>query len=377
MPPPEEMDRPTTAGETPGPSRRPRALAAAARAIVKIAILGAALALAWKMASRIGWPALADRVGEADRALLVAALIALALRFVAWERRWSLALDPLGAAGGAGRRLTVLLASVFANHVTPSLRVIGGILRARYMVRPAVLGGPRFARLYGSVVFDQFVHHATSWAVTWMAVVAVAFALGRRGLGAGALALGAALALAAGLSGKRLRQSRLLRRAAERAGRRVERLRPILDRGRPIVSTTAELAARPGLVRNATLYSLAYVLLNLAGQWLLFRAIGVDVDPLTVGAVVGLGALAGFATGTPGGVGSTEAAMIAGFAALGVDQIEAVAGTLLYRGLHYGVVAVLGLPSLVYHELRQGSGKPGAATASPVTDRDPRAPEPL
>ncbi len=361
------------AGETPAPSRSRRAV----RAAVKLAVLAAALALTWRMASGIGWPALGERLGEADPALLVAAAVVLALRFVAWERRWSLGLDALGVAAGAGRRLTVLLASVFANHVTPSLRVVGGILRARYLSSPRGATGPGFARLYGSVVFDQLVHHAASWAVTWATLVVVAFALGRPGLGAGALALALSLALAAAVFGGRLRRSRLLRRAAERVGRRVERLRPLLARGEPIVSTAAELATRPGLVGRAAFWGLAYPILNLAGQWLLFRALGMEVDPVTVGAVVGLGALAGFATGTPGGVGSTEAAMIAAYAALGVDPVEAVAGTLLFRGLHYLVVVALGLPSLAFHELTAGGRGVGAAAPAPVSDPDRSAPEPL
>jgi uncharacterized membrane protein YbhN (UPF0104 family) len=42
--------------------------------------------------------------------------------------------------------------------------------------------------------------------------------------------------------------------------------------------------------------------------------------------------------------------MIACFVALGVGRVDAVAATLLYRGLHYGLIMILGLPALLYFE---------------------------
>jgi hypothetical protein len=44
--------------------------------------------------------------------------------------------------------------------------------------------------------------------------------------------------------------------------------------------------------------------------------------------------------------------MVASFAALGVDRVDAAAGTLLFRGLHYATVLGLGLPALVLLEFR-------------------------
>jgi uncharacterized membrane protein YbhN (UPF0104 family) len=79
---------------------------------------------------------------------------------------------------------------------------------------------------------------------------------------------------------------------------------------------------------------------------------------LTVAITVALGAAAGQLTGTPGGAATTEAAMIACFVALGVDRVEAVAATLLYRGLHYGLIMILGVPALLYFELATSRLKP-------------------
>src|SRR6185436_7293406 len=100
--------------------------------------------------------------------------------------------------------------------------------------------------------------------------------------------------------------------------------------------------------------------------WLIFRSIGEPVALLPVVAVVALGGAAGTMTGTPGGVGTTEAAMVAGFVALGMDRVDAGAGTLLFRGLHYAVVLAVGLPALAVLELRASRAEARAAAAMPA-----------
>jgi uncharacterized membrane protein YbhN (UPF0104 family) len=46
--------------------------------------------------------------------------------------------------------------------------------------------------------------------------------------------------------------------------------------------------------------------------------------------------------------------MMASFKLLGVDEVLAAAGTLLYRGIHYATVLALGLPALAWLEWRAG-----------------------
>jgi uncharacterized membrane protein YbhN (UPF0104 family) len=60
-------------------------------------------------------------------------------------------------------------------------------------------------------------------------------------------------------------------------------------------------------------------------------------------------------TGTPGGLGTTEAAMVASFTAMGMDRVDAAAGTLLYRALHYVSILGLGVPALLALELKPRS----------------------
>jgi hypothetical protein len=46
--------------------------------------------------------------------------------------------------------------------------------------------------------------------------------------------------------------------------------------------------------------------------------------------------------------------MIASFAALGVDRLDATAASLLYRALHFAVTLGLGAPCLLWLEARYG-----------------------
>ena len=44
--------------------------------------------------------------------------------------------------------------------------------------------------------------------------------------------------------------------------------------------------------------------------------------------------------------------MVGTYVLLGVNQIDAAAATILFRGLHYALVITMGLPSLIYFELQ-------------------------
>ena len=99
--------------------------------------------------------------------------------------------------------------------------------------------------------------------------------------------------------------------------------------------------------------------MNIAAQWVMFRALGAPVSPFVVVAVVALGTAVGNLTGTPGGLGTTEVAMMASFKLMGVDAVAAAAGILLYRGLHYASILVVGLPALTLLELKPKRGEIG------------------
>jgi hypothetical protein len=59
--------------------------------------------------------------------------------------------------------------------------------------------------------------------------------------------------------------------------------------------------------------------------------------------------------------------MVASFEAMGVDPVEAAAGTLIFRGLHYAIVLLLGIPALAVLEARLGGGL-GGGVRVPVNE---------
>ncbi len=306
------------------------------------------LALIVRFAAGVDWRLLGSRMRTADAPLVALTSALLFGRLVSWHLRWAQALNAAGDPTSTVRRLAILFASVMTNHVVPSMRLAGGLLRARYIAR----GDLGFGEAYATVLFDTTMHHATSGIFTWLTVVGASWALGYR--------LPATLIGLAGLGilyyvYRRLQREdpmdgvikRYLRGLSEPGGR----LAPLLHRGRGLTEMARRLVACRALLWRVPLLSVVWMTSSVLAQWTLFVALGVEVGFWTAAVSIGLGVIATVLTQTPGGIGSTEAAMVAAYAAFGVDQVDALAGTLLYRGIHYALVLGLGLPSLLICEL--------------------------
>ncbi|HEX5757855.1 MAG TPA: lysylphosphatidylglycerol synthase transmembrane domain-containing protein [Thermoanaerobaculia bacterium] len=332
--------------------------------LLKLVLVGLAVALAVRLLAGVRWAEVAARLDSASWPILALAAFCLLARFAVWDVRWYLAMRRVERAPSLVTGFFSLLSSAAVNMVTPTVRLAGGLLRARYTAR----GGPgSFGRAYGVVLFDQLAHNAVMTALSWAAVIVVAFALGRWRLGWAALAAFVATGVAlfvwsrrsgGGEGGGRL--AALLARRAAAASGRVGRL---LSHSHEAVEVFARLFADRRLRVQVVGIGAAFFLLNAFAQWLVFRGFGAEVRMAVVVGAVSLGLAAGMLTGVPGGIGATEAAMVATFAALGVDRIDAAAGTLLYRGLHYGVVLAVGLPALATLELRTSLRRGRAATS--------------
>jgi uncharacterized protein (TIRG00374 family) len=320
--------------------------------LLKVGISFLALYLTWRLLAGLDWHELAGRLAEASWLYLTPAILFLLARWAAWDWRFRLAArEAVGLSPGTVLGYFVLKASAALNLITPSARLIGGLMRARYFARAA---GRPFGVLYGVVLYDQIAHHVVMISATWIALIASAWAVGRTGLSLAAAAALVAVATGLFLWGRRGRFEtnplvRLLARRAERAEGRMQRF---YTHGHEAVHIFVRLLARPPLHLRAGLLGVLYVIFNVGAQWLVFLALGRPIDLLVVFAGVSLGVAAGTLTGTPGGLGTTEAAMVASFTALGVDRVEAAAGTLLFRGLHYATVLGLGLPALLVLEFR-------------------------
>ena len=308
--------------------------------------------------SDLSWSRLAERVAAA-RAPFVALGVGLLLaRYVLWDWRFRRATRLiLGDASGPFLGFFVLMASAALNLITPTARVIGGLMRARYFAR----GYQRpFGLLYGVVLYDQVAHHAVMSVCTWIVFSATAFYLGRPWLGWVSLAALLASAVVLGIWGRRrgpFEQNPIVRFLARRAERDEGKLDRLFAHGHEAVGVFVRLLASGPLQVQAAVLGVAYFLVNVAAQWAMFRAIGAPVSPFVVLAVVALGTAVGTLTGTPGGMGTTEVAMMASFKLMGVDAVVAAAGILLYRGLHYASILAVGLPALTVLELWPKGGE--------------------
>ena len=328
-----------------------RGRASASRWLVRsaqLAVLISILFLAWRLLEHIGWRQLWLRMKSADEAWMIAALAALVARFVLLYHRWFLALAAAGFRPGWLLGQTAQLAAVLVNHLTPTARLFGGVLRARYVSR--WLGQP-FAQVYATVLVDQISQQIVLGLITWLCLIAVAAWTGLTSLAVGLTLLLALLTTGLALWRHRARAdtarpiARLIGLKAERRGKR---LGPIFVGGREIVATLRESFSDGRLQASMAATGILIFVLNVAAQSLVFESLGTPVRLAAVIAVIALGLAAGLLTGTPGGVATTEAAMVGLYVTLGVGDVEATAGVLLYRGVHYLLVLTLGLPSLLY-----------------------------
>jgi uncharacterized protein (TIRG00374 family) len=303
--------------------------------------------------SEVHWSDLEYQVAAADPGFLALAVACLLARFAIWDWRFRIACRrSLGQASGIFLGFFVLMASAALNLITPTARVIGGLMRARYFARSS---GRSFGQLFGVVLYDQIAHHAVFIVCTWIAVVMMAFHVDKPAVGiAGGVAL-IAVVVALWLWSRRKGSGSnpLIRLLARRAERSDGRMQQMYSHGHEAVGLFVQLLSdRPMGVWSAVIGTLYFLVQALAQHWI-FLALGVPVELSITIAGVAVGNAAGTLSGTPGGAGATELAMVPSFVAMGLAPEVATAGTLVFRGLHYALVLAVGLPSLAVLELRR------------------------
>lgn len=309
----------------------------------------------WRFLSHgsLDWSELALRLRQAKLGYLLLGLAMLLGRWNLWDWRFRRGTYvAAGKASGPVLGFFILLSSAALNLITPTARILGGLIRARYFARAE---RRPFGIFFGVVLWDQVAYHGVMALCTWITFIGTAFYLGRMGWGLGASgALVAVLGLLAVWSRRFTRFGdnpliRLLARRAEVAEGGAQR---IYSHGHEAAGVFVRLLADRKLAVASVILGIPYFVVNAGGLWAMFLALGDPVNPFVVLAVVSLGTAVGTLSGTPGGIGATEVAMLASFRAFGIDPVAATAGTLLYRGLHYGSILLLGLPALLVFELR-------------------------
>lgn len=286
--------------------------------------VGAALA-------RFAWPA------AAWACLLAAGNYVL--RWVRWEyylRRLNIRVGP--------RDSVLVFLSGFALTVTPGK--VGEAVKALLLRQSHGIPATRTVPI---VIAERVIDLVALLLLTLVGVFA--FDVDRRFLGAGAAAVGLGLVV---VSSETL-AGRCLDLSARLPG--LGRLTPKL---RELRASTAALL-RPGPLCVATLLSLGSWFLECLALWVVVRGFpGADVGLRAATFIYAAMTVAGALSFLPGGLGVTEAGMLALLATLGtgIDRGTAAAATFVTRASTLWFAVALGLPALIAYTRRRRGERP-------------------
>jgi hypothetical protein len=318
--------------------------------LVTLLLVGAAGKISWR-------DALALASGARYEFIAAAVGITIA-RFLLWSLKWLLLIRPLAKGVRFSRIFVILLAGLFVSTSTPGANVGGEPLRAYYLAKEARI---KKSAAMATVMMDKagnytafFIFSLASIFLLWL-FLEIPPAL--KFLGEVLLFI---IALAA-LSSTYLRRSEA---AQAKVLRFVYHLPPlemlrrrfssyaafesfVSSRFELFLRTLRELSTqRRALVANLLL-SFAIWLTSYIKTYLVFLALGVNASLLLVTAVKTVAILVGMASFLPGGMGATEATMVALFAGAGIEGSVALAGILLSRAIYYFFALGLGYACLL------------------------------
>ncbi|MHC4591078.1 MAG: lysylphosphatidylglycerol synthase transmembrane domain-containing protein [Planctomycetota bacterium] len=244
----------------------------------------------------------------------------------------------------------IYMAGVFGNVITPGARVGGEPIRAHYMSR--TFGGEKSVYL-GTILADKLGNGLVFMGFL-VASVAFVVALVPLGLAPKLVLAGAvALVLAAVIGGLMLRRhvgtkSPLLRRLLtgiySSAVMKLVRSRfptykgfeeYVIHKLDNVLTPIARAAGSPKSVAKIIAVSAAAWILFCLAHYVLFQALGADINFVRVLIIVTISSFLGDISISPGGAGFMETAMIALCAAFGVAHDGAAAVTLISRGVFY------------------------------------------
>jgi len=326
------------------------------RRLVGVVILAVAIYLVHRLVSAVGWEEVRERLADASLPALGLAALLLVLQLALWSTRQWVGVRRITATPSAWAVFLSLVATAAANYMIPFARLVGGLLRARYLSRASRPRAPKRI-YYGAVLFDQTAHMAVMGAFTLTGLVAGAALLDRPLLAVTialvliVAAIGVTLWIRHRASGDGGVVAAFIRFLERRADRQQGMAGSFFSGSETAAKIYFRLLGSGSLWRLSALIGLGVFAAVAASQWVVFYALGDPIDPLLVVTTLAIGLTAGVLLGTPGGLGTTEATMIALYGTLGVDPVDAASAVLLFRGIQFAVVLGLGLPGMLVLEV--------------------------
>lgn len=123
--------------------------------------------------------------------------------------------------------------------------------------------------------------------------------------------------------------------------------------GRDLARQLVAYSRRPWRVVGALCNSMALTLAHTLSIYCCCRALGLELSLAAILLVLAFAVAAGTAIPTPGGLGTYEAAVVAGLVAYRIDSALALAIALLYRFISYWLALAVGALAFIYAERRQ------------------------
>ncbi len=249
-------------------------------------------------------------------------------------------------------RRTPFVAIVFVSQMLgiaiPGLRVGATVLRAHLAARRF---GGGIALHLGPNLLDQLAL-AVSWLLVALGLAPLLVTDARSDVGPSAILslLGAVILIALVVLVFKHQRHRLIAWLARPRGGRRE---AIAEACRRTLESMGTLIDNPRALAVGIGGGVAFVLLTGLTQHLALLAIGADSTWWVAVLAVVVGTSIGTASGSPGGLGVTEAAQVAFLQAHGTPLGAATAAVLLARGSYYLLIIVGGLIGLIW-EARRG-----------------------
>ena len=340
----------------------------------KVAFFTVALLIIGALIKWAGAKGVAEIIASSDWRYLLLAVAVYIITLLASALRWQVLLKGLGISVPLRIVWNAIFVGMFFNNISPGAKGLGEFIRVYYIAKET--NNP-YGPMTASVMMDRITDLVP---IAFMMVLATlhVYHLGETLLTTIIIFLDAVMigfsALVIGLlmSEKKahsaiwwiFRQYRKLSKAgAEKRRESFEKIDtvtiPNFQRDFRVLSKS----------RTYTLvaigWSFVYWILTVARYYLVFRAIGQPIDPVSITVVLVVSMVVGMFAVIPGGAGIIEAVNTAVFMALGINPDYAVTGTILERLISYWGPTIVG--SFVAADFKPD----GAAEAANSTEVEP------
>ncbi|HUP43836.1 MAG TPA: lysylphosphatidylglycerol synthase domain-containing protein, partial [Thermoanaerobaculia bacterium] len=125
--------------------------------LLGLAVFAGAVYLVHRLVAEVGWREVGERLAEARWPVVAVAVACLLCQLALWAFRQRLSIRRILETPPGWTIFLALLATAAANFLLPFARLLGGLMRARYLSRTSE---PKALKrvYYGAVLFDQAVH---------------------------------------------------------------------------------------------------------------------------------------------------------------------------------------------------------------------------